>query len=166
MKLYNLFEEVIFEGIKKNQQLINEGISRDSVIDAINGMYHVNIEYKDYEDQPPSKRYIQVYTLGKTKSNNDAIRAYQVFGGSKTTPKSGSWKIFLLDKIVGWYPTNKKFYNPVSDYDASIPAYNQTGDKSFNQVDAKIDMNKFTRQRSDISQNPNLPQDNTDELNR
>ena len=52
------------------------------------GKYNVNILYRDYEDQPPSKRYIQVYNLSKTKSGNDAIRAYQIFGASKKGNKN------------------------------------------------------------------------------
>ena len=83
MKLYNLFESVILEEIEKAKRLLTEGVSTDSVNDAINGKYNVNILYRDYDDQPPSKRYIQVYNLSKTKGGNDAIRAYQIFGGSK-----------------------------------------------------------------------------------
>jgi predicted DNA-binding transcriptional regulator YafY len=154
MKLYNLLQEVILEEIEKNRRLISEGVSIGDVEKAIDGKYNVNILYRDYENQPPSKRYIQVYNLAKTKAGNDAIRAYQIFGGSKTTPKSGAWKIFRLDRIEGWYPTNMKWQNPVSDYTANIPAYNQTGDKTMATVSKKVDPNTFTRQRSDISQSP------------
>ena len=80
MKLYNLFEEVILEEIERNRTLLTEGVSFDDVKAAIDGKYNVNILYRDYEDQPPSKRYIQVYNLAKTKSGTDAIRAYQIFG--------------------------------------------------------------------------------------
>lgn len=166
MKLYNLYEEVILEEIETKSQIITEGVSKDAVIAAINGKYNVNITYQDYVGQPPSKRYIQVYNVGMTKSGNLAIRAYQIFGGSKTTPSSGAWKIFLLDKIEGWYPTNKKWSNPVSDLDASIPAYNQMGDKKFSQVDAKVDPNTFTRKRSDINQKTNLEKITPNELNK
>jgi len=162
MKLYNLYEEVILEQIKKNSQIINEGVSKDSVMAAIRDKVNVNIEYQDYVDQPPSKRYIQVYNFSSTKADNDSIRAYQISGGSKTK-KPSAWKIFLLDKIVGWYPTNMKWQNPVSDYDTSIPAYNQLGDKTMRQVYDKVNPNTFTRQRSDIYQNPDLTQDNEEE---
>ena len=83
MKLYNLFEELILEEINRHNGLITESVSFDEVKAAIDGRYNVNILYRDYEDQPPSKRYIQVYALGKTKSGNDAIRAYQIVGASK-----------------------------------------------------------------------------------
>ena len=151
MKLYNIFEEVILEEIQKNSKLLTEGVSEDLVKDAIRGKYNVNIEYKDYKDQPPSKRYIQVYNFASTKAGNKAIRAYQISGGSKSEPNA--WKIFLLDKIVGWYPTKMKWQNPVSDYDATIPTYNQLGDKTMSSVFDKVEPNTFTRQRSDIYQN-------------
>ena len=153
MKLYNLFEQVIFEEVEKNRQIISEGVSTDDVRKAIDGKYNVNILYRDYENQPPSKRYIQVYNLSKTKAGNDAIRAYQIFGGSKTTPKTGAWKIFRLDRIEGWYPTNKKWQNPVSDYELDVPSYNQLGDKTMSVVLKKVDPSTFTRQRSAIPDN-------------
>ena len=151
MKLYNLFQDIILEG---HSQIITEGVSTSDVKKAIDGKYNVNILYRDYDGVAPSKRYIQVYNLSKTKAGNDAIRAYQIFGGSKTTPKSGAWKIFRLDRIEGWYPTNMKWQNPVSDGSSSIPAYNQTGDRTMSVVNKKVDPSTFTRQRSDINQSP------------
>lgn len=154
MKLYNLFEEVILEEINRGRQILSEGVSINDVNAAIDGKYNVNILYRDYEDQPPSKRYIQVYNLAKTKAGNDCIRAYQIFGGSKTTPKTGAWKIFRLDRIEGWFPTNMKWQNPVSDYTPNIPTYNQTGDRTMSVVNKMVDPKTFTRQRSDLSQAP------------
>ena len=101
MKLYNLFEEVIFEEVEKNLRLISEGVSADVVKAAIDGKYNVNILYRDYEDQPPSKRYIQVYNLSKTKGGNDAIRAYQIFGASKKEIKTDSGKYLDLTESRG-----------------------------------------------------------------
>lgn len=142
MKLYNLFEQVIFEEIEKNRRLISEGVSSDDVKAAIDGKYNVNILYRDYEDQPPSKRYIQVYNLSKTKGGNDAIRAYQIFGGSKKGNKNGFWKIFRLDRIEGWFPTKVKWSEPVSDLDPNIPKYNATGDRSMSSVAYKVNVNQ------------------------
>lgn len=140
MKLYNIYESVILEEV--NKQLLMETDYTQSAIDAINGKYNVNILYKDYDDQPPSKRYIQVYNFSKTKGNvtggNDAIRAFQIFGGSKTTPKESAWKIFRLDRIVGWFPTKVRWKRPVSDLDSRIPTYNKTGDRSMAQVYNKV----------------------------
>jgi len=142
MKLYNLFEELILEEINKNHQLITEGVSIEDVKAAIDGKYNVNILYRDFEDAPPSKRYIQVYNLAKTKAGNDAIRAYQIFGASKRGNKHGFWKIFRLDRIEGWYPTKVKWLKPVSDLSPSIPKYNTTGDRSMSQVSYKVNLIK------------------------
>lgn len=134
MKLYNLFESIILEEIETTRRILTEGVSDDDVKAAIDGKYNVNILYRDYEDQPPSKRYIQVYNLSKTKAGNEAIRAYQIFGASKKGNKNGFWKIFRLDRIEGWYPTKVKWVKPVSDADPTIPKYNPAGDRSMSQV--------------------------------
>ena len=141
MKLYKLYEEVILEA-----QLLVENVSDQQVIDAINNKYNVNILYDDYPDVtpsvPPSKRYIQVYNFAETIAGNKAIRAFQIFGGSKTTPKNGAWKIFRLDRIRGWFPTKVRFAQPVSNKDTSIPKYNTQGDRTMARVMNKVDFNK------------------------
>lgn len=141
MKLYNLYEEVILE----SKDLLTEGVTPDLVVAAINGKYNVNITYDDYPDQqpsvPPSKRYIQPYTLGSTKAGNAAVRAFQIFGGSKTTPGNGAWKLFRLDRILSWQPTKVRFARPVSDKGPNIPAYNPNGDRSMSQVTNKAEFN-------------------------
>lgn len=143
MKLYNIFESVILEEIVKQRQIISEGVSTDAIKDAIDNKYNVNILYRDTDDQPPSKRYIQVYNFSKTKGSinggNDAIRAYQIFGGSKTQKGKGYWKIFRLDRIEGWFPTKVKFAEPISNKDTSIPKYNDNGDRSMSHVYNKVD---------------------------
>jgi hypothetical protein len=143
MKLYKILEELILE--EKAKALLTENVSETQVIDAINGRYNVNILYDDYPDAEPavapSKRYIQVYNLAETKAGNKAIRAFQIFGGSKTTPGHGAWKIFRLDRIRGWFPTKVKFARPVSDKDPSIPMYNQNGDRTMSRVLNKVNFN-------------------------
>jgi predicted DNA-binding transcriptional regulator YafY len=141
MKLYNLFESVILEEIDAQRKLITESVSMDDVNAAIEGKYNVNILYRDYDDQAPSKRYIQVYNLSKTKAGNDAIRAFQIFGASKTGDKNGYWKIFRLDRIEGWFPTKVKWQKPVSDIEPSVPKYNPNGDRSMSQVMKKVNVN-------------------------
>jgi hypothetical protein len=39
-----------------------------------------------------------------------------------------------LDKIKSWTATKMKWVHPVSDFTTDIPAYNQLGDKSLNQM--------------------------------
>lgn len=142
MKLYNLFEEAILE---ESKRLLKEGVSEDAVNAAIAGKYNVNITYDDYPNQtpavPPSKRYIQPYTLGDSKAGNGVLRAFQIFGGSKTTPRSGAWKLFRLDRILSWQPTSVKFAVPVSDKGPNIPQYNKQGDRSMSQVKNKAVFN-------------------------
>ena len=146
MKLYNLLEDIILE---ERAKLITEGVSDQEVMDAINKKYNVNILYDDFPDStpavPPSKRYIQVYDFIETKSGNKAISAYQIFGGSKTTPKKGAWKIFRLDRIRGWFPTKMAFNTAVSDlpsYNKSEPKFNPTGNKVASRIISKIKFDK------------------------
>jgi len=143
MKLYNIFEELILEETEKAKRLLSEGVSIDDVKAAIDGKYNVNILYQDEGQSVPSKRYIQVYNLSKTKGGNDAIRAYQLGGGSKTTPNEGAWKIFRLDRIKAWYPTKVRWKRPVSNFDASIPKYNELGDRTMSTVNYKVDPNSL-----------------------
>ncbi len=140
MKLYNIFNDIILEELSK-VKLITEGVSFDEVKKAIDGKFNVNILYRDFDDQPPSKRYIQVYNLAKTKASNDSIRAYQIFGASKSKESNG-WKIFRLDRIEGWYPTSVKWSKPVSDLDSSIPKYNSNGDGSMSSIIHKVNINQ------------------------
>lgn len=145
MKLYKILEDIILEETLRAKALLSENVSDSQVVDAINGRYNVNILYDDYPDQqpavPPSKRYIQVYNFSDTRAGNKCIRAFQIFGGSKTTPKHGAWKIFRLDRIRGWFPTKVKFARPVSDKDPNIPTYNQNGDRSMSRVFNKVNFN-------------------------
>ena len=134
MKLYNLFQEVILEEIERQKSLMTESVSFDEVKAAIDGKYNVNILYRDYEGQPPSKRYIQVYNLSKTKSGNDAIRTYQIVGASKQGNNNGFWKIFRLDRIEGWFPTKMKWNKPISDIEPTVPKYNAGGDRTMSSV--------------------------------
>jgi predicted DNA-binding transcriptional regulator YafY len=140
MKLYNLFQEVILEEIERQKSLMTESVSFDEVKAAIDGKYNVNILYRDYEGQPPSKRYIQVYNLSKTKSGNDAIRAYQIVGASKRGNNNGFWKIFRLDRIEGWFPTKMKWNKPISDVEPSVPKYNAGGDRTMSSVTHKANV--------------------------
>ncbi len=146
MKLYKLFDDIIFEEIVKAKKLLTENVADEQILAAIEGKYNVNITYDDYPEAvpavPPSKRYIQVYNFAETKAGNKAIRAFQIFGGSKTTPKNGAWKIFRIDRIRSWTPTKVRFAQPVSNLSPSIPKYNDQGDRAMNRVYNKVQFNK------------------------
>jgi hypothetical protein len=121
MKLYNIFESLILEFA-----------SRDQINDAINNRVRVNIHYAGDDNTASGQRTIEVYAYGLTKSGNQAIRAYQIFGNTKTIIPQ--WKIFRVDRITRWEPLNFKFYTPISDRDPTIPAFNPTGDKSMTTI--------------------------------
>jgi hypothetical protein len=158
MKLYNLYQEVIFEETQKQLKLLTEAVSNEVIKKAIEDRYDVRITYRDYDDgTPPSKRYLQVYVLGKTKSGNQAIRAYQLFGESVKS-KQGGWKTFRTDRIESFELTKKRWWNPISDYIQNIPPYNQLGDDSFISIDAQVDPSQFNRQRSTIPKQVKQPE--------
>lgn len=163
MRLYKLFEDIIFEEVSLAKTLLTENVSEQDVIDAINGKYNVNILYDDYPDAvpsvPPSKRYIQVYNLGNTKAGNKAIRAFQIGGGSKTTTE-GSWKMFRLDRIRGWFPTKVKWKRPVSDLSPDIPKYNKNGDRAMLNVTNKVTIGDYDKYTPDTTRSrPLTPQE-------
>lgn len=136
MKLYNLFEEVIFE--EKKRYILSENVSVSQVEDAIKNKYHVWILYDDYPNEPiskpPSERYIEIYALGDTTSGNKVIRAWQMGGPSKTT-RDGAFKLFRLDRIRGWKVSKVKWDKSISDLYLDVPKVNKFGDKSMKSVD-------------------------------
>lgn len=150
MKLYNLYQEVILEETQKRLNLLSEGISDSEVKAAIKGKYNVNIYYRDEEGQPPTKRYIQIYTLGQTVAGNLAIRAYQI-GGYTNSPKTENiWKTFRLDRIESLEPTGAKWYKPVSDSRIDIPKYIDNGDKTFSSIIMQVNPEEFQKYRERI----------------
>jgi hypothetical protein len=131
LKLYNIFQEVILEETALAKSILTESASIDDVQKAIDGKYIVEFKYQDYQDQPPSTRWVQIDSLSMTKGNNMCIRAYQVSGGSKTVEQG--WKIFLLNKIISgtWKITNYK-WNKFSY------GFNPNGDNTMNRVIKKV----------------------------
>lgn len=162
MKLYNLFNEVIFEETQKHKQLLTESASDNDIINAIDSKYYVNIMYQGEKDKMPIKRYIQIYVLGDTLANNRAIRAYCF-----NTNEPG-WKLYLTNNISGLQITKKKWQNPVSDFSIYVQTYNQLGDESMSRLIHQIDPRTFTKQRSDISQKPQTDNTNnqTNDINQ
>ena len=138
MRLYNLYEEVILEG------LITEGVNTDQIISAIDGEYanngkkfirRVKIHY-DGDDatdkfgnvtrEGKGWRDIVVHAMGNLKNGGrEVIRAYQVYGDTlrggitrkqeiEGIPKDErGWKLFRTDRITHWQPTNLKYWEPI-----------------------------------------------------
>lgn len=133
MKLYNIFESLILEGV-----------NRDEVIKAMDTRYRVNIDYMGDKETEPGKRTIEVYAFGVSRAGNLVIRAYQGFG--KTMTVIPGWKMFRLDRISSWQPINVVrgiFNSPISDR-ADVPPFNPNGDKSMATVYKVTQFNKKT----------------------
>jgi hypothetical protein len=127
MKLYNLFEEIILE------RLITESVNTNQIINAIDGEYSNNGKkfirrYKIHYDGDDVKdefghvtrkgkgwRNIVVHAYGRLKNGGrEVIRAYQVYGDSlRTEQNPEGWKLFRVDRITHWEPTNLKYWGPI-----------------------------------------------------
>jgi predicted DNA-binding transcriptional regulator YafY len=117
LNLYNLYKEIIFESI-----------SREAVLDAINKHVRVRIYYAGDDNTATGWRLIEPYVFGLTKKGNPVLRAYQLFGDTKT--EIPGWKLFRLDRILKWEPLKVKFNTPINERDPSAPPFNPNGDKS------------------------------------
>ena len=104
------------------RKLLNEDVSEEDVLDAVDNKYHVSIHYGD----KGGRRIIQPMAYGST-SKGPVVRAFQVSGPSESGKPTG-WKFFRTDSISKWTPMrNKHFSEPPDD---SYGVYNRTGDKS------------------------------------
>jgi len=120
MKLFSSFKEVI-----------TEAVSFDDLQRAIKNLDVITITYDG--DEPGGKGYRTVHPvcLGRSKSGNLVLRAYDIEGAShraslglKPLP---SWRMFRIDKTFTFNRTGEKF--------SELPAdYNPNGDKSMTQV--------------------------------
>jgi predicted DNA-binding transcriptional regulator YafY len=84
-------------------------------------------------DEPGGKglRVIEPVCLGRSKSNNLVLRAWDTEGSSHTAttgeqPLPG-WRLFRVDKIFTYKPT-------LDNFSEQRPGYNPDGDKSMNSV--------------------------------
>lgn len=89
------------------QNILNEGVSSNIVNDAIDNKYQVEIKYNEPGSHAVGKRIIEPYAYGISPDGNEVIRAFQYIGDTKRgVPK---WKLFRLDRITSWNPTQNKF---------------------------------------------------------
>ena len=113
--------------------LLNDGVSVNSINDAINGHNRVIINYKtNGKEEHNGARVIEVYAYGLTKAGNPVIRAFQPYGD--TTTRVPSWKFFRVDRITAWKPTKQTFNEPPVSYYSQIGAFNENGDNSMSVV--------------------------------
>ncbi len=133
MKLYNLFEEVIFEEIIK-LVLLNEAVSINDINIALDGdkekqgkFYYVSFNYRDgYNNM--SERWGRVTQHNVTIANNEALDVYQDSRDGKSdgfnprTKKQESfsgWKKFRLDRISNFKISRVPFYNVPNGFNKS-----------------------------------------------
>ena len=116
------------------KHLLNEGVSTEDVMDAIENHNYVKIKYDDEQEgdegNPRGVRLIQPVAVGTTKKGNTVVRAFQTSQGNsrRGAPK---WKFFLLDRIVSWAPQEERFNLPP---DSAYGEYNRNGDRSMSSM--------------------------------
>jgi predicted DNA-binding transcriptional regulator YafY len=120
MKLYNVVKSLILETA-----------SIDTIVDAIKNRRKVVIYYDGDEPGGRGLREIEPVCLGVSKKGNYVLRAWDEQGAShrgflglKPLP---SWRLFRIDRITSFNPTQEIFNTP-------RPNYNPRGDKSMTKV--------------------------------
>ena len=187
MKLYNLYEQVIFEEVQKHQRLITEGASEGEIDGIINGdergrHYHVSFNYTNAKGES-GERWVQIYDRVETTKDNPAISAYQISANGDES-KNG-WKIFLLKNMNNLKVSKVPFYRAISDANPYIQytdrsnkvrnAFNKTGNatKTLKNGDigsadiTKVDfsgskfsdstLKRYAKQAADYAGSPNEP---------
>lgn len=131
MKLYNIAKSLILEIA-----------SIDSIVDAIKKRNKIIIYYDGDEPGGRGLREIEPVCFGYSKADNPVLRAWDFQGASHTSYKGEQplpgWRLFRVDKILSFRPTNEKFNTP-------RPNYNLNGDKGMLRVviNAKFDNSEF-----------------------
>lgn len=121
------------------EDIINESVGGNEVVDAISGRKGVLITYEGEDNGHVGKRYIEPYVYGLTLAGNPCIRAYQYYGDTKTgVPK---WKLFRLDRIISWEPTENTFELEPQARGWAAQAFNGE-DRSMSTVYAVVDLEK------------------------
>ena len=114
------------------QEILSESVTPQDVNDAIDNKLQVIINYSDEENHAPKKRLIEPYAYGMTKSGNAVIRAFQYNGDTfRGIPK---WKLFRLDRITNWQPTEQHFNAQPKERGWNAEAYNEHGDNTMSNV--------------------------------
>ena len=114
------------------QTILHENVTPQDVTSAIDDKIQVIINYSDEKNRAPKKRLIEPYAYGLSSAGNEVLRAYQYEGDTyRGKPK---WKLFRLDRIKSWNPTEQHFNAQPKERGWNAPAYNETGDNTMSQV--------------------------------
>lgn len=139
------------------KSVLHESVDQRDVIDAIRDKQVVAITYNDEQPNAPlGTRWIEPCSLVDMKNGKLGIRAYAYNGATRRGIPN--WKLFRLDRIQSWTPTNSYFTKAPDD------RYNPNGDKQYKVIaqvqfdndDEMIQRNIDTRQQ----QNQDLNVDN------
>lgn len=121
------------------QRVLTESVSPNEVNDAIDNKIQVIINYSDEKNRAPEKRLIEPYVYGLSRAGNAVFRAYQYEGDTfRGKPK---WKLFRLDRVTSWQPTNNHFNAEPMDRGWTAEAYNENGDNSMSTVLNQVNLN-------------------------
>lgn len=139
----------LYNNIKNMKRVLNEAVSEEPIIDAINNHEYIYIYYAGDGKNKRGYRTIRPFLLGThKKSGNKVLRAWQDRGRSvsyDTKPTredslehdywvddEGSkpgWRLFRIDKIEKIYPIGKRF---VRNGEVMIPPKYNENDKDVN----------------------------------
>jgi hypothetical protein len=142
----------------------DEDVSADDLIYAIMNRKAVNILYRDFKDQPPSKRYILPTVYGQLFNGNYAIRAQQISGASKKGNKYASTKIFrkktddgagmVLLKLTPYIEVNKTKDEEDDFNDTSVSTYSNISLDGYELL--RADLLKILKKKSKRDNNISL----------
>lgn len=136
LNLYNILKNIL-----------SESITPKDVNDAIDNKIQVIINYSDEKNRAPKKRLIEPYAFGVSKGGNSVVRAYQYDGDTfRGKPK---WKLFRLDRITSWEPTEQHFNAQPNERGWDAEKYNEKGDLSMQTV-----LNQVKFDYDETSNNP------------
>ena len=129
------------------QEILNESVTPQDVNNAIDNKLQVIINYSDEKNRAPKKRLIEPYAYGMSKGGNAVLRAFQYNGDTfRGVPK---WKLFRLDRITNWQPTEQHFNAQPKERGWNAEAYNEHGDNTMTDV-----LNQVVFDYDDTSNNP------------
>lgn len=114
------------------REVLNEEVTPEEVSDVISNKVRVLITYDDEQYHKVGQRIIEPYVLGVSKAGNSVLRAYQYNGDTaRGVPK---WKLFRLDRIRSWEPTEQHFNVQPNRNGWNAEDYNENGDRSMQNV--------------------------------
>lgn len=147
----------MFDNFKKLiDNILNENVDDNLIKQAISGHNEIMINYSGDDNTHTGKRLIQVYAYGLTKAGFPCIRAYEPYGDTKS--RIPHWKLFRLDRILKWTPTDRKFVEPPKEQGWNAEEFNQNGDGSMSvvytvaQFEKTSDLERLRNKTSNLKQ--------------